>query len=72
MDGDLQRTFGANLRRVREERKLSQEQLAEELGMHRTYIGGLERGERNPTLLSVERIAERLRVSPLDLLRATR
>jgi transcriptional regulator with XRE-family HTH domain len=39
------------------------------LGVHRTYMGGIERGERNLTLKSVERIAQRLAMDPLDLLR---
>jgi transcriptional regulator with XRE-family HTH domain len=69
MEGDLQRRVGHNLRRYREDRGLSQEQLAECVGVHRTYMGGVERGERNLTLKSVERIAERVGVDPLDLLR---
>jgi transcriptional regulator with XRE-family HTH domain len=68
MEGDLQRTVGANLRAYREARSLSQEAFAHVLGFHRTYIGGLERGERNLTLKSVERIAERLEIEPLSLL----
>jgi len=48
---------------------LSQEAFADVLHVHRTYMGGIERGERNLTLKSVERIAERLAVDPLDLLR---
>lgn len=70
MEGDLQRTAGANLRACRRARGLSQEAFAEVLGVHRTYMGGLERGERNLTLKSLERIAERIGVDPLDLLRA--
>jgi transcriptional regulator with XRE-family HTH domain len=70
--GDLQRTVGANLRRYRENRGLSQEAFAEVLGWHRTYIGGLERGERNLSLQAVERIAERLNLNPSDLLRPNR
>ncbi|WP_084542894.1 helix-turn-helix domain-containing protein [Deinococcus murrayi] len=66
--GDLQRRLGANLRRYRAAHGLSQEALAELLQVHRTYIGGLERGERNPTLQSVERLSERLGVDPLQLL----
>jgi transcriptional regulator with XRE-family HTH domain len=68
MDGQLQRRLGENLRRLRLERGISQEDFAEELDVHRTYVGGVERGERNLTLRSVERIAERLRVDPLELL----
>jgi transcriptional regulator with XRE-family HTH domain len=69
MEGDLQRTVGENLRVYRNERGLSQEAFAEKLGFHRTYIGGLERGERNLTLKALERIADRLDVEPLSLLR---
>ena len=68
MEGDLQRTVGLNLRRYRQERGLSQEAFADLVGVHRTYMGGLERGERNLTLRSVERIAERLRLDVRDLL----
>jgi transcriptional regulator with XRE-family HTH domain len=67
-DGDLQRTVGENLRRLRTERGLSQEAFAHVLGFHRTYVGGVERGERNLTLRSVERLADILGVEPLDLL----
>ncbi len=67
-EGDLQRQLGLNLRRLREARGLSQEALADLVGVHRTYMGGLERGERNLTLKSVERIASWLDVEPLTLL----
>lgn len=68
MEGDLQRTLGANLRRLRQDRQLSQEAFADLLGVHRTYMGGVERGERNLTLRSVERMASHLGVDPLSLL----
>lgn len=68
MEGDLQRRVGRNLRTHRAARGLSQEAFAEVVGVHRTYMGGLERGERNLTLRSVERIAERIKVDPLVLL----
>jgi transcriptional regulator with XRE-family HTH domain len=57
--------------RVRERRlalKLTQAQLAEKCGLHRTFIGSVERGERNVTLLSLRRIAAALRATPADLL----
>jgi transcriptional regulator with XRE-family HTH domain len=60
--------FRRNLRAYRLARSLSQEQFAEVIGYHRTYVGGLERGERNLTVKAVERIAERLEMSPYDLL----
>ncbi|HXQ18138.1 MAG TPA: helix-turn-helix transcriptional regulator [Acidimicrobiales bacterium] len=60
VEGDLQRRLGRNLRALRLAKGLSQEAFADLLGIHRTYIGGLERGERNVTLRTVERIADRL------------
>ena len=69
MEGDLQRTLGRNLRAYREAQGLSQEAFADVLGVHRTYMGGLERGERNLTLKSLERIAEKLDVEPVVLLK---
>lgn len=68
MEGDLQRELGRNLRAYRTERGLSQEAFADLVGVHRTYMGGIERGERNLTLKSVERIAARIKIEPLDLL----
>ena len=68
MEGALQIVVGRNIRRLRRERGLSQEDLADEIGVHRTYMGGVERGERNLTLRTLERLADRLGVSPLSLL----
>lgn len=68
MEGELQRTVGRNLRTYRETKGLSQEAFADVLGVHRTYMGGVERGERNLTLKSVEKIAARIKVEPLSLL----
>jgi transcriptional regulator with XRE-family HTH domain len=70
VEGDLQRTVGRNLRVYRQGQGLSQEAFAQVVGVHRTYMGGLERGERNLTLKSVERIAEQLGLDPLVLLEA--
>lgn len=68
MEGDLQRAVGRNLRRYRLERGLSQEDFADVVGVHRTYLGGVERGERNLTLRSVEKLAGIIGVDPLELL----
>ena len=69
-EGDLARAVGENLRRYRLQRGLSQETFAEQLGFHRTYVGGLERGERNLSLGSVERLAQSIGFEPLQLLTA--
>jgi transcriptional regulator with XRE-family HTH domain len=67
----LQRQLGRSLRSLRSAAGLSQEAFADQLGIHRTYVGGLERGERNVTLQTVERIAELLGVPALSLLDGT-
>ena len=66
--GDLQKTVGRNLRAYRLERGLSQEAFADQLGIHRTYMGGVERGERNLTLKSLEKMAEQIGVEARELL----
>ncbi|HEV8064818.1 MAG TPA: helix-turn-helix transcriptional regulator [Acidimicrobiales bacterium] len=68
MEGELQRILGQNLRRYRIERGLSQEGFADVLGVHRTFVGGLERGERNVSLKALERYAERLGLDARTLL----
>ncbi len=59
--------LGDNLRHIRQSKGLSQEKLAELTGLHRTYIGGVERGERNISLLNLVRIAEAFGVAVADL-----
>ncbi|MCW2496431.1 helix-turn-helix transcriptional regulator [Jatrophihabitans sp.] len=68
MVGDLQVLVGANLRAYRSARGLSQESFADLVGVHRTYMGGLERGERNLSLQSIEKLAEKLGIDPMSLL----
>jgi len=68
VEGELQVTVGRRVRRLRQERGISQEALARDVDMHRTYLGGVERGERNLTLRSVERLADRLGVPVRDLI----
>ena len=61
------KALGNRIRALRKARGLSQERLAEGAGLHRTYVGGVERGERNPTLSTMIRIADSLGVSLVDL-----
>ena len=68
---DIRRLVGINLRRFRKESGHSQEGLAFECGLHRTYISGIERGIRNPTVVIVERIAAALKVPAARLLEET-
>ena len=65
---DARRRVGLNLKRIRQERGLSQEELAFESGLHRTYISGVERGVRNPTVIVLEKIARALKVPAAELL----
>ena len=65
---DVRKRVGLNLRKFRLERGLSQEALAFECGLHRTYISGVERGVRNPTVLVLEQIAMALKVPSSRLL----
>ncbi len=65
MANPILQTFGNHLRELRRQKGISQEQLAEMAGLHRTYLGGVERGERNPTLLSLTKIAQGMKI-PLE------
>ena len=60
-------SFGRKVQMRRKELKLSQEQLAEEAGLHRTYIGMIERAEKNVTLVNIEKIAKALKISISEL-----
>jgi len=59
--------FGATIRKLRLERGLSQEGLAAEARLHRTYLGGIERGERNPSFSNILRLCEALEVKFSEL-----
>ncbi|MBZ5643662.1 MAG: helix-turn-helix transcriptional regulator [Acidobacteriia bacterium] len=59
--------FGKRLRELRLERALSQEKLAELANIHRNYVGGVERGERNIALLNIVAIARALKIKPAKL-----
>ena len=63
----LRLLFAANLRRLRTNRGLSQEKLAELAGVHRTYVGSVERGEKNISIDNIARFAEALGVSATEL-----
>lgn len=65
---EVRRRVGLNLRRLREERGISQEEFAFDCGLHRTYISGVERGVRNPTVVVLEKIALALKVPASELL----
>jgi transcriptional regulator with XRE-family HTH domain len=60
-------SFGRKVQMRRKELKLSQEQLAEEARLHRTYIGMIERAEKNVTLVNIEKIAKALKISIPEL-----
>ena len=66
----VQKQFGARVRELRKQRELSQESLALACDLDRTYIGGVERGERNISLINIYKIAEALSVPAKDLLDA--
>ena len=63
------RIFAENLRKARLAKKLSQEDLAELANLHRTYVGSVERAERNVSIDNIERLAVALGASPASLLR---
>ena len=65
----IRRLVGRNLKRYREAAGLSQEALAFECGLHRTYVSGVERGVRNPTVVVLAKLAEPLGIEPWQLLR---
>jgi transcriptional regulator with XRE-family HTH domain len=66
---EIKQIFGYNVRKLRISQKISQEKLAEECDMHRTYIGGIERGERNVSLENIQKIADALGVKVRELFR---
>ena len=71
MQKDPKLTFGDNLRRFRKVQGLSQEKLGEYAGLHRTYVGAVERGERNISLENIVRLARALKITAAQLLQGT-
>jgi transcriptional regulator with XRE-family HTH domain len=65
---NLRRVFAANLRQARQGAGLSQESLADRAGLHRTYVGSVERGERNISIDNIERLAVALGLAASSLL----
>jgi len=59
--------FGSRLRQLRDERGYSQEELADRAGLHRNYVGGVERSERNVALENIIKLSKALSVKPGDL-----
>ena len=65
---DVRSRFGKRVRHFRNRLGISQEELADRSGLHRTYIGGIERGERNVSLINIEILAHALGISIADLM----
>ena len=68
---DMRKLVGRNVKRIRQDRGLTQEQLAERSGFSQQYISGLEQGRRNPTIVSIYELATALGVSHMELVRPT-
>ena len=66
---DMRKLVGDNCARLRKARGWTQEELAEHSGLSQQYLSGLERGRRNPTIVTIYELAQALEVSHLDLLR---
>ena len=67
---DVRRRFGLNVQRLRRAKDWSQEELADRANLHRTYVSGVERGIRNPTITVVEKLARTLETTAGELLDA--
>lgn len=67
--GELRRVVAANVRRLRKAKGFSQEAFADECGLHRTYVGAIERAERNVSIDNIERMANALAIPGYELLR---
>ncbi len=65
---DIRKIFGANIRRIRLAARLSQEAIAERMGVDRAFVSGMERGRQNATLLTIWQVSQALSVRPMELL----
>jgi transcriptional regulator with XRE-family HTH domain len=66
---DILKEFGLCIKKIRKEKNLSQEQLAEKAKVHRTYIGMIQRGEKNITLINIKKLSNALETSIFELFR---
>jgi len=66
---DMRKLVGGNCARIRKEKGLTQERLSELCGLSQQYLSGLERGRRNPTIVTIFEIAQALEVSHMDLVK---
>jgi transcriptional regulator with XRE-family HTH domain len=66
---DARKVFASRLRQIRQLKGLSQEELADMAGLHRTYVGSVERSERNISIDNIERLAKALEVDIIELLK---
>lgn len=69
MVSDARKVFASRLRQIRQAKGLSQEDLANRANLHRTYVGSVERGERNISIDNIERLANALEIDIIELLR---
>jgi len=66
---EISSKLGQNLKRIRTKKKMSQGDIARALDVHRAYVSGIENGKRNPTLATIQRLANALGVTADELLR---
>lgn len=69
MENDILTQFGSRVKELRTKNKLTQEQFAHKTGLHKNYIGMVERGERNPSLINIQIIANGLNVTISELMK---